>query len=126
MFLTTAPMLQVPLNTAPDSMDNFVVIISPLILAVVFNWSNSFILSVPFTSPLISAFEQITLPSTMPCGPNTNFPVVVMLPVKVPSILTSPEQLISPVICVPTPIKFTDPLLSEGPLPILFPNILNL
>jgi hypothetical protein len=49
-----------------------------------------------------------------PDAPTTNFPEIEILPFNVPSILTSPLDLISPVIDVPLPIKLIEALSIAG------------
>ena len=100
------PMLQVPPNTAPGSIDNFAVIISPCNLAVLFNVSNSLTLIVPSRTPSTSALEQVIFPSMFPSGPITNLPLVETVPFTFPSIRMFPSEIISPSMEVPATIRF--------------------
>ena len=100
MFFTIAPILQVPVNVALGSIEILPVIISPNTLAVAFNTNNSLDVTTPFISPDTSAFWHVTLPSILPVFPTTNLPVIVMFPFNVPSIRTSPFDVISPIIDV--------------------------
>ncbi len=66
MSFTIPPILQVPPNTAPGSIDNLDVTISPCNFAVLFNVSNSLTLIVPSRTPSTSALQQIMFPSIFP------------------------------------------------------------
>lgn len=94
-------MLHAPVKLAPGSMANLLVLMSPLSLAVAFKVSNSATVILALMVPEISAFWQFTSPSTIPLGPTTSFPLVVIVPSNVPSILMSPFEIISPLMVVP-------------------------
>ena len=74
MPFTTPPILHEPVKLAPGSIDSLVVFISPMILAVDFNRSNSLTFKIAFNVPEISAFLQVTSPSIIPVAPTTTFP----------------------------------------------------
>ena len=85
----TAPILQDPEKEAPGSIESLFVIISPFNFAEVFNDKSCETVILAFIDPEISAFAQLTSPSTIPFSPTTNFPFVFTDPFKVPSILMS-------------------------------------
>src|SRR5690606_34325798 len=68
------PMLQLPVNTAPGSMESFLVKMSPVSLAVAFSESRSWQAILPFTVPSMSLLWQCTSPSTSPEVPTIRRP----------------------------------------------------
>ena len=70
-FSRPSPITHPPLNLDPDSIINFSVEISPLIIHEDFNINNSSTLTLPLTFPAISALTALTLPSTIDVSPQT-------------------------------------------------------
>src|SRR5664280_872574 len=105
-LVTFSLILQFPENIAPGSIESFDVAISPRIFEEALRISNWLTLIFPSMLPDTSEFLQIISPFTFPVGPITTFPFVDKLPERVPSILISPVDFISPVISVPLLIRF--------------------
>ena len=88
------------MKDAPGSTDSFPITTSPEISAVVLivkvlDTNNS-----PENFPSISALAASTFPLISPSAPIITLPLVINVPSKVPSILKSPSDLISPTIVV--------------------------
>ena len=62
----------------------------------------------PLIEPDMSALEQLNFPVIFPDLPTTTFPVVVILPSTLPSILKSALEIISPTILVDDSITSTE------------------
>jgi len=86
----TAPILHDPVNSAPGSIDNLFVMISPFNFAEVFNDSNCETVILAFIVPEISAVLHSISPSMIPSLPRTTLPSVITDPFNVPSTLISP------------------------------------
>ena len=70
--------------------------------------STSLTSTLPDIEPEISAFEQLIFPLILPDFPTTIFPVVVIFPSTIPSILKSASEKISPIIFVDDSIMSTE------------------
>src|SRR5512136_425530 len=92
---------QLPVNRAPGSIESLPVTIVPLIFEEAFRFKSCVTLILPSITPDTSEFLHSTSPFTRPVDPMTTLPLVTRLPLRVPSIRISPDDLMSPVISVP-------------------------
>ena len=93
---------------APSSTESLAVVMSPWMYDSDINERVSEIRICPLIEPETSALEQLNFPVIFPDLPTTTFPVVVILPSTLPSILKSALEIISPTILVDDSITSTE------------------